>query len=191
MPNVKECAPVFQTSIIRVWWRTDDEWVKLRVTALSLVFSPVMLSAVEDEHGEAETWSAGSWDPSGSQAGDKRRALERSLQWMFKMSIQGTGTTTQSVDGSVGGEATDGARQAQERFLVFSGCWKIWMCTHLNVQDQSLQPFRYNFEKDGVYVEGLFFSNPDNFSLENYKTIPKRCLKSGYIDYILCSLFPC
>lgn len=62
------------------------------------LFSPVMHSPVGDEHGEAEAWTCSSWDPSRSKAGGKRgRALERSLQCMFKMPIQGTGTATHIV----------------------------------------------------------------------------------------------
>lgn len=36
----------------------------------------------------------------------------------------------------------------------------------ITLQNQSYQPFRYNYEKDGIHVEGLFSSNPHSFSLE-------------------------
>lgn len=58
MPDVEECVSVFQTGLNH---ECDGEWrEKLSLCSLS----PVMHSAMGDEHGETETRAGSSWDPS-------------------------------------------------------------------------------------------------------------------------------
>lgn len=94
------------------------------MTPLSLCsLSPVMHSAMGDEHGEPETPAGSSWDPSlqGPGWGQKEKGTGGEPAVHVQGIHPGDGNGHSWCDGTVGGEATGGAGWVQEGLLVSSG----------------------------------------------------------------------
>lgn len=200
MLDVEDCIPMSQTCSIMcdgelrdktaLWGcqaKPDTEGDLLQAVLSPLMRSPVVLEQGTDlwacNRGHWQPlwhykWWTGSGIPLGANLRTKRERARRGATVQVHLQYRDGAGYSHSYkgDGSGLGEDPAGAGQACEGLLVSSGSWEMWpvcICQY-HIAESVLSPLFiiYKYDKNAVYVGGIFSSNPGSFSVKNYKTIP-------------------